>query len=226
MVDTIVCESTGRHTGICAEQATTKIVPTATQSKETVSEMNAGPNLSIVASAITSSVVATIAMILLSYLLIRRRQRRTKPGNDKPVSKVAYQDYVTEGTHEYATYNAVVQNQKTTADEVVYQKSINVDKSKGTGNQKGIANAMVRGQTLNHAVPKLFSHINAGRSQKVNSSLDYVDIPYKNTIRVPAIRGRVKQIEFQFSGDYSEIDACIPNENQSTEPNDYLQIIG
>ncbi|XP_033104889.1 uncharacterized protein LOC117107347 [Anneissia japonica] len=241
--------------------------------------------------------------------------------NDKPVSKVAYQDYVTEGTHEYATYNAVVQNQKTTADEVVYQdlKDYNeylyhnttavevvyhdtavelvhqnlgeyqdyvaedvhdyathnsvvqnqkttadevvyqdvkdyseylyhntaavevvyhdavvkqlyhdtgvkvayhnsdVDRSKRTGNRKGIAHAIVGGQTS----PTL-SHKDTDRHQKVTSSPDCVE----NSVRDSESRGRGKGSEFHFSDDYSEINTCMPNENKDEEPNYYLQIIG
>ncbi|XP_033104878.1 uncharacterized protein LOC117107335 [Anneissia japonica] len=250
MVDTFVCESTDVHTGICPKlQPTTPVHQTShiwsrpvTQffvtdktisgytptefthsSKETLSEMKVGPSLRIVA-VVMSSVVVTIAMILLSFFFIRRRQRTKKPGNGKAVDKVEYQDYVAEGTHEYATHNAVVQHQKTTADKVVYQdvednnayddtavemvyhdtavevlyQNSDVDRSKRTGNRKG------------------FAHVIVGRQNS----------PLFSSIRALESREREKGSEFQFSEDYSEIDACMPNANKRTEPNIYLQIIG
>ncbi|XP_033120819.1 uncharacterized protein LOC117119953 [Anneissia japonica] len=251
MVDTIVCEVTDVHRGICPVPGATEkmptstipvhqtshIWPTATQSfvtentsseytsvgfmhpsKETLSEMKAVPNLWIVA-AIASSVVVTIAIILLSYLLIRRKQRRTKPGYEKPVDKVVYQDYVAEDVHEYAIHNAVVKNQKTTADEVVYQdvkgnneylyhntavevvyhdtavevvyQNSAVDRGKRTGNRKGISHAMVGGQTSPSCSSKSFSHKDSGRFQKVFIGSE------------ESGKGSV----VQFSEDYSEIDA-------------------
>ncbi|XP_033103589.1 uncharacterized protein LOC117106325 [Anneissia japonica] len=255
MVDTIVCESTGVHTGICPVQGATKAMPTSTQpvhgytsigflhsSKGTLSGMKVGPNLLIVA-VVASSAVVTIAMILLSFLQIRRRQRTTKPGNDKPVDKGEYQDYVAEDVHDYATHNSVVQNQKTTADEVVYQdvkdyseylyhntaavevvyhdtvvKQLYHDTGvKVAYHNSGIAHAIVGGQTS----PTL-SHKDTDRHQKVTSSPDCVE----NSVRDSESRGRGKGSEFHFSDDYNEINACMPNENKDVEPNYYLQIIG
>ncbi|XP_033117535.1 uncharacterized protein LOC117117364 isoform X2 [Anneissia japonica] len=199
--NTIVCESTGK-------------LPNLTTTKP---EMKAGPNLWIVA-VIASSVVVTIATILLSLVLMRRRQRR-KLGHDK----VGYKEYVAEGVSEYA----VVQYHKTTTDEVVYQditeylyhntaagkvvyddsavdvayQNSDVDKSKRTGKRKGITHVTVGGQPSAPFNSQPLSQNDLDRHQKVTSSPDCVDIFYENSIRAPGSQ------EFQFNEDYSEIDA-------------------